>query len=208
MDGFAVRSAETLLASPEHPVLLELAGSSAAGAPSEHALAEHGAIRIMTGAVVPEGADAVVPFEDRDLEASEDGIVLTRHVSPGENVRLAGEDLGRGAVAINAGSVMRPFEIGLCAALGIDSVRGHRRPRVGVLVTGNEVVRSSQPLGAGEIRDSNGPLIATMLGRWGAEVVALGTVADDVAEVKNRLAVNRSLDFMVTTGGVSVGDFD
>jgi molybdopterin molybdotransferase len=195
MDGYAVRSADT-------PGLLTVVGHSAAGKPEPRRLEAGEAIVISTGAVVPDGADAVVPVERTS------GEVEVEPVSPGDNVRPRGGDARTGDVIVESGDVLRPAQLGALAAAGIATVRCTRRPRVSVLATGSELRAPGETLAPGEIYESNTVLLAAQLASAGAEVTVIPAVSDD--EAATRAALERGLgsDVLVTSGGVSVGPHD
>ena len=195
MDGFAVRAADT-------PGRLSVVGQSAAGAPAQQELGAGQAIVISTGAVVPAGADAVVPVERTS------GEVEVEAVSPGENIRPRGGDARIGDVVVEPGDVLRPAQLGALAAAGIATLRCARRPRVAVLATGTELRAPGEPLAPGEIYESNTVLLTAQLESAGAEVTVLVAVSDDVRAT--RTAIERGLDHdvLVTSGGVSVGPHD
>lgn len=217
MDGYAVRAADTAGATAASPVALDLIGAIAAGSLSAPSLSTGHAVRVMTGAIMPEGADAVVRFEetdetaygpDRDARRPRASIGIIRPAKPMDNVRPAGEDVRRGAVVIPSGAVLRPPEIGLLAALNRPSIRVHRRPRVAMLSTGDEIAELGSPLPPGAIRDSNSYTLAAMARRFGANVDLLGVARDNMASLSSRLASARAADLIVTSGGVSLGDYD
>jgi molybdopterin molybdotransferase len=198
MDGFAVRAGDT-------PGRLRLAGASAAGTPFAGVVEAGQAIAISTGAVVPEGADAVVPVE-RTQAAGE--AVEVEAVSPGEHVRPRGGDVRRGEVVAAAGARLGSWAVGAAAAVGVARVLVARRPRVAVLATGSELREPGAALLDGEIYESNTRLIGALLEQTGAQVDVLGSVADD--ERSTRAALERGLEaeVLVTSGGVSVGQHD
>lgn len=195
MDGYAVRAADT-------PGPLTVVGHSAAGKPESRALGAGEAIVISTGAVVPEGADAVVPVERTSGELEVEG------VRPGENVRPRGGDASTGDVIVERGDVLRPPQLGALAAAGVVLVRCARKPRVSVLATGSELRTPGEQLAPGEIYESNSVLLAAQLESVGADVTVLHSVGDD--EAATRAALERGLesDVLVTSGGVSVGPHD
>ncbi|HXK15957.1 MAG TPA: gephyrin-like molybdotransferase Glp [Gaiellaceae bacterium] len=195
MDGYAVRAADT-------PGSLTVVGHSAAGKPESRELGAGEAIVISTGAVVPAGADAVVPVERTSGEVEVEG------VRPGENVRPRGGDARTGEVIVERGDVLRPAQLGALAAAGVVLVRCARRPRVSVLATGSELRAPGEQLAPGEIYESNSVLLAAQLESAGAEVTVLHSVGDD--EGATRAALERGLDsdVLVTSGGVSVGPHD
>ena len=195
MDGYAVRAADT-------PGELAVVGHSAAGKPEARALEAGEAIVISTGAVVPEGADAVVPIERTA------GEVEVERVHPGDNVRPRGGDARVGDVIVERGAVLRPAQLGALAAAGVATVRCTRRPRVSVLATGSELRTPGEALAPGEIYESNTVSLAAQLASVGAEVTVLEAVGDE--EHATRAALERGLesDVLVTSGGVSVGPHD
>lgn len=214
MDGFAVRASDTLGATHENPVLLRVIAEAAAGYASDVTLDMGTAVRIMTGAPIPAAADAVVRFEETDegsgtvRHSAGATVQLHRGVVSGENVRPVGEDIHAGATILTAGTRVRPAEIGVLATLNRARVTVHRRPRVGILATGDEIVDAGLPLAPGQIRNSNGPMIAAMVTRIGGEAVPLGIARDRDSDLESRLEAASGLDLLLTTGGVSVGDFD
>jgi molybdopterin molybdotransferase len=199
MDGFAVRAADT-------PGTLAVVGASAAGRPSRLTLGEGQAIAISTGAVVPDGADAVVPIED--VSEGHSAVVVPDPVSRSANVRDRGSDLGAGATVIDAGVRLGPGRLGALSAAGLVAVRCTRRPRVAVLVTGTELRDPGATLGPGEIYDSNGLVLETQARSAGAEVERLPRVEDDEGATRNAIARGLEADVLLTTGGVSVGEHD
>jgi molybdopterin molybdotransferase len=206
MDGFAVRAADTSRAAAGPPVTLALAGESRAGRPAGHALAGGEAIAISTGAMVPEGADAVVRVEDTSVR---DGAVEVRvSAKPGANIRRAGEDVRAGQTMISRGTEIGPAELGVLASLGLARVGCARRPRLSVLTTGDELHAPGEQLAPGGIRNTNAYSVPALAERAGATVIAVETVRDDAEAT--RAAVERALegDVAVICGGVSVGEHD
>jgi molybdopterin molybdotransferase len=195
MDGYAVRAADT-------PGPLNVVGHSAAGKPETRALGIGEAIEISTGAVVPEGADAVVPVERTS------GAVEVEGVRPGENVRPRGGDARTGDVVVERGDVLRPAQLGALAAAGVVVVRCTRQPRVSVLATGSELRAPGEELAPGEIYESNTVLLAAQLASAGAEVTVLHSVGDDERATRDALERGLDSDVLVTSGGVSVGPHD
>jgi molybdopterin molybdotransferase len=206
MDGYAVRVADTLPASPDNPLSLRVIGEIAAGQAPSSGLAPETAMRIMTGAPLPAGADAVIRFE----EVVEDGahVRLSRSVRDAENVREAGEDVVARSTVVKAGTIIGPMQIGLLAAVGQTTVNTVRRPVVAVLSTGDEVIGAGTDLGPAQIRNSNGPMLAAMVRQFGAEPRELGIAGDTERAIRDRLTAGGGADLLVTSGGVSVGDFD
>lgn len=208
MDGYAVRAVDTSGA----PVRLPVVDVVAAGSTPSRPLSAGVAIRIMTGAPMPLGADAVVRFEETDeplrAPAGRDSVLITRAVSPRENVRDPGEDIRAGAVAIPAEMAVGPAEVGVLASLNMPSVRVHRRPRVAILSTGDEVVDLGPDLLPGQIRNSNSYTVASLVRLAGGEPLLLGVARDSTDDLRDRLASARQPDLYVTSGGVSLGDYD
>jgi molybdopterin molybdotransferase len=135
-------------------------------------------------------------------------VAIATPARPGENIRPIGEDVHAGEMVLAAGTRVRPAEIGVLATLNRTEVTVHRRPRVGVLATGDEVVDAGEPLGPGQIRNSNAPMLGALVARCGGEAVPLGTARDTEEDLRDRLARAEGLDLLLTTGGVSVGDYD
>jgi molybdenum cofactor synthesis domain-containing protein len=207
MDGYAVRATDTAGASPEAPVRLRVVGDLPAGHAPSVAVGAGEAIRIMTGAPMPDGADAIVMVE-LTARDGDDGVLVQGRVEPGRHVRAAGGDLQVGATVFTPGTRLRAAHVGVLAAVDAHTVRVHRRPRVGVLSTGDELVESG-PLAPGKIRDSNRPMLLALLADAGVEAVDLGRVADDEALMTTTLdAAITDCDVVITSGGVSVGDYD
>jgi molybdopterin molybdotransferase len=199
MDGFAVRSADT-------PGELSVAFRIAAGSPAPRALEEGEAMGIATGGVVPEGADAVIPFEY--VVDSDNKVRISDPVPPGANVRPRGSDAAADDVVLEAGGRLGPTQLGALAAAGISEVVCAARPRATVLATGTELRAPGEPLGPGEVYEANGLILAAQLRSAGADAERLAAVADD--EGAHRDALERALeaDVVVTSGGVSVGPHD
>ena len=203
VDGYAVRAADTEGA----PVELDAIGVLAAGFAADRAVEAGQALRIMTGAPLPDGADAVVMVED--TESTGDRVRIARTVAAGDAVRRAGDDVRAGEVVLAAGTVLRPAHLGVLSSIGVLEVPVVPKARVGVLSTGDELVEGGAPLRPGQIRESNRPMLLALVAEAGAEAVDLGLVRDDEAElaaVIERAATE--CDALVTSGGVSMGDFD
>ena len=217
MDGYAVRAADVAGALPEMPATLPVVADIAAGAlPPAKPLPAGSAARIMTGAPVPPGADAIVPIEATDDAQSSSGapppaaVRILKAASPGKNVRRPGEDVRAGELVLPAGHVIRPAAIGLLAALGMSRVPVRRRPRVAVLSTGDELVDLAQALGPGQIYDSNSHTLAALIAAYGGQPLRLGRVPDRLDEMSRRLreAAEAGADLILSSAGVSVGAFD
>lgn len=204
MDGYAVRSQDVSKA----PVALRVIEDVAAGSVASRAVDAGTAIKIMTGAPMPEGADAVVRVEDTIQKGDE--VTITIGVPAGTSVRAAGGDVEAGAEVFPAGTRITPVHIGVLANLGMHRVPVRRRPRVALASTGDELVAvEGPPLGPGQIRDSNRPMLSALLTELGVEVVDLGRIPDQAAELRRSLAegVDRA-DAVITSGGVSMGEYD
>lgn len=207
MDGYALRAEDTAGATPDRPVRLTVAGALPAGTPDAPTVAPGTAWRILTGAPIPPGADAVAPQEK--VVRDGDTLVVTHPVTAGGDIRRAGEDLARGEVAVVRGTALRPGEIGVLASLGFGTVPVHRRARVAVLTTGSELVEAGSFLGPGQIRDANLPALCAQLAAMGALPLPFPRIPDRPEAVAEALrAAARQADFVLTTGGVSVGDHD
>ena len=208
MDGYAVLAADTAGAGPETPTRLRIVGEIAAGYVSETGVSPGTAIRIMTGAPIPSGADAVVKVEDTASQGEEVEVFV--EVPIGQYIRPAGEDVRRGELVLPRGTVIRPQEIGMLAALGQKEVLVTRRPRVAILATGDEVVEIDAPLAPGKIRDANSYTNAAQVIKCGGIPIMLGIARDRVQDLteKIRAGLAQGVDLFLTSGGVSVGDFD
>jgi molybdopterin molybdotransferase len=206
MDGYAVRAVDTRAASAGRPVTLAVVGEVAAGAVASRELGPGQAYRILTGAPLPGGSDAVVPQED--VRRHEGEVWLERPVSPGACVRPRGEDIRCGDLVLEPGTVLRPAALGVLAALGRARVDVHRRPVVAVLSTGDELVAPGAPLGPGQIPDSNTYTLCGLVAEAGATPRSLGIARDRREELLERLREGFEADVLVSSAGVSVGDRD
>lgn len=210
MDGYALRSRDTDGATAEMPVSLTVVGTVAAGEDPRSIVDVGQALRIMTGAPLPPGADAVVRFEEAD-ELDATTVRVRRPIGEHEHVRFAGEDVRVGETAVAAGTVVSPAVVGLLAALGAPAVRIHRQPRVAILSTGDELVPVEGEAGPGRIRDSNSAMLAALVTHAGGLPCALGVAQDTMDELRGalrRAVTELAPDLMVTSGGVSVGHYD
>jgi molybdopterin molybdotransferase len=207
MDGYAVRAADLAEVSPEHQMTLPVTGEIAAGQPAMIALAPGTAARIMTGAPIPHGADAVVPVEWTDGGIAH--VAVAQRPEPGNAVRLAGEDLHAGDQVLTAGTVLGPRQVGLLAGIGRARALVRPRPRVVVISSGDELVEPGHPLGEGHIYDSNSYTLAAAARRAGAVAYRVGSVADDAKTVTDTLEDQLvRADVVITSGGVSKGAYD
>lgn len=216
MDGYAVRAGDTAGASEAAPVELRVTANLAAGYVHAGSVGPGEAIRIMTGAPIPAGADAVVPFEETDevlrglgeRPASGGSVRVFKAASPGANVRGRAGDIASGSIVIPAGRVLRPSEIGVLASIGASEVSVFRRPVVGVLSTGDEITAPGEALLPGRIYDANSPAIASMVAKAGGIPRPLGIAKDTVEDLTARIRQGLDADMIVTSAGVSRGDFD
>jgi molybdopterin molybdotransferase len=225
MDGYAVRAADVASASEGAPVRLEVSGEVPAGGAADGEVEHGSAIRIATGAPLPDGAEAVVPVEQttpldaagtpgsrgRDAAGPVPAAILVHAAGPaGANVRRRGSDLSEGAEILAPGSPMTPAAVALAAGAGLATVHVRRQPRVAVLATGNEVRAAGEELGPAGIPDANGPGLRALVETAGAATIDLGIAPDDQADVVGRLrsALAQGTDAIVVAGGVSVGPYD
>ena len=213
MDGFALRAADVSGASLGEPIVLEVIGEVPAGHAPDVGVTPGTAIRVFTGALMPPGADAVVPVEDTDaprgLAARPDRVAIHQGAATGAHIRLAGEDVRAGERILPAGVTVSPARLALAAATGHGELLVHRRPRVAVLATGDELVPAGRPLGAAGIHDSNSVSLAAQVRAAGAKPVRLGLARDRSEEVVARLREGVAVaDMVIASGGVSVGAHD
>jgi len=218
MDGYAVRAEDTAGASPQSPVTLRVIGEVAAGHLFDGAVTAGAAVRIMTGAPVPRGADAIVPFEETDeppgrafgsFAKGRESVGIFKAARPGANVRRAGEDVARGSVVMRAGIELKAAQIGVLASLGAPTVSVVRRPVVAIVSTGDELLELGEPPQPGKIYDSNGYSVEALVREAGGLPRRLGiardTVEDLTAKIREAL---RDADLVITSAGVSRGDYD
>lgn len=212
LDGYAVRAADIAGASPEQPAQLRVVDSVAAGGLALESVQKGTAVRIMTGAAVPEGADAVVMLEQTAEAKLADGspaVLIKRAGTAGQNIAPRGEEFRLGSALAAPGTLVRPGHVALLGTFGYAEVAVHKRPRVAVFATGSELLPVEASLAPGQIRDSNSCMVAAMIEQSGAEPVICGSLPDEPAAVAAALASAwAEADLIVTTGGVSVGDFD
>jgi len=214
MDGYAVRAEDTRGASRSSPRELIVVGEIAAGSIPRGEVKPGTAIRIMTGAPLPKGADAVVQFEDTDeanrklSRGSLSQIGIFCQVENGFNVRYKGEDIAAGELVLKEGKTLRPSEIGVLASVGRATAAVIRRPIVAVLATGDELVGADQPLAPGKIHDSNSYTIAAEILRYGGIPRILGIGRDLIPALTEKINEGLDADMLITSGGVSLGDYD
>ena len=202
MDGYAVRADDV----KNVPVLLKVVEEIPAGSMASKKLQQGEAMRIMTGAQIPDGCDAVVQQEWTEMEGINVRIMKT--VSSKHNIRHAGADIQKGSIVFNKGQAIRPQEIGLLASLGIQFISVYRKPAVAVLATGNELVEIDKPLTAGKIRNSNAHVLGALLNELGCTVKHLGIAKDNPEDVKLKVMEGLKYDMLISSGGVSVGKYD
>ncbi len=217
MDGFAVQFSSITGATPHRPkVLRVISDEIAAGSITDREVAPGTAIRIMTGAPVPKGADTVVTFEDTDekerrASASESSlreVGIRQEIPKGSNIRWAGEDIKKGRLVLNKGRVFGPAEIGVLASLGKATTSVFRRPVVAILATGNELIHIGNPLAPGKIYNSNSYGLAAQVLRYGGIPKLLGIAPDNFSFLVEAIHQGFDSDLLITSGGVSVGDYD
>ncbi|WP_243094852.1 gephyrin-like molybdotransferase Glp [Thermus thalpophilus] len=205
IDGYACREEDTLGASPETPVRLRVIGEAPAGRPFAGRIGEKEAVAVYTGAPIPQGANAVVRVEDTRREG--EYVLLFAPASP-KDIRPKGDDLRRGEVYLRRGDLLTPGRLGLAAAMGYPRLKVFRRPRVGILSTGDEVVEPGEALPFGGVYNSNAYSLLGLVLEAGGEPVLLGKVPDRPEEVLARLERAGPLDLLLTSGGVSMGAYD
>jgi len=205
VDGYAVMAADTAGA----PVDLQVIGAIAAGEAPTIAITPGTAIRIMTGAPLPDGADAIVMVEETTTAADDLTVTINSSVGVDAAVRRAGEDMQPGQQVFPTGTMLQPGHLGVLATLGLEEIVTHRRPTVGVISTGDELIEGPQQLAPGQIRDSNRRTLLSMVAQTGCEAIDLGLIRDDEAAVEAALRSGADqCDAIITSGGVSMGDFD
>ena len=215
-DGYAVRSQDVKGACKESPVVLAVTETVRAGRLPRSPVKRGTAVRIMTGSVVPEGADCVVRFEDTDEPGDKNGpsrlkargVKMYASPSPGANIRPAGSNAREGSLILHRGTVVGPAQVSALAALGKKNVKVVRRPLIGVIATGDELVSPGRGLKPGKTYDCNTSAMASLIVHYGGVPRLLGMARDNEASVRARIEKGMTLDAVVTTGGVSMGDFD
>jgi molybdopterin molybdotransferase len=214
MDGYAVRAGDVAGASEGTPCTLRIVGTIAAGQLPSDSVTAGTAIRIMTGAPIPPGADSVVPFEETDeVERRSEGrplheVSVNMPAALGAHIRTAGRDITQGQTVLKAGTVMRPPQIGLLASLGHSNALVHRRPVVAILATGDELTQPGEALPEGRIYDSNSPGLTAAVLESGGVPKPIGFARDDLDSVNAKLDEGLDADLLITSAGVSKGDFD
>ncbi|HEV8573822.1 MAG TPA: gephyrin-like molybdotransferase Glp, partial [Dehalococcoidia bacterium] len=217
MDGYAVRASDTAGAGADSPVQLSVIGEVAAGYEFDGAVGSGTAVRIMTGAPVPEGFDSIVPFEETDepFEKAPAGarsmaaqVRVFKEARPGANIRRRGEDVRAGQVVVPKGTTLRPSEIGVIASVGRESVSAIRRPVVAILSTGDELLTPGEPRAGARIYDSNAHSVGALVQRYGGVPRLLGIAKDTVEALTVKINEGLAADLLITSAGVSRGDYD
>lgn len=216
MDGYAVHAEDTTGATEENPVTLTVVADLAAGYVLDTPV-EHGqAVRIMTGAPMPPGADSIVPFEETDEPLREptqaavkaETVKVLKAALPGANIRYRAEDITENDVVIEAGRTVRPSEVGVIASIGLTEIPVYRRPVVAILSTGDEITAPGEPLEPGHIYDANAYSVAAQVRQYGGIPKLLGIARDTVEDLTAKVREGLDADMLVTSAGVSRGDFD
>ena len=207
MDGYAVLSSDLSAVDGNNPARLKVIETVAAGGVPSRAVKPGSCVQIMTGALMPAGADSVVMVERTRREG--DDVIILDAVSPGTNVREAGEDLTSGEVVVKRGDELNPARIGLLAATGVSRISVYTKPKVAVIITGDELIEPGSLLVPGKIFNSNGYILLSMIREAGAVPVEFGIVGDDVAALRAAFTdAFSSCDVVISSGGVSAGEFD
>ncbi|MEX2426469.1 MAG: gephyrin-like molybdotransferase Glp [Thermomicrobiaceae bacterium] len=216
MDGYALNAEDVRSATYESPVVLAIVENLPAGRSPERTPGPGEATRIMTGAVMPEGTDSVVRFEETseardaaDLPSERSATVeICRAPRVGDNVREAGEDIRAGEIVLHAGTILDGTSLGILASVNRPHVLAIRRPKVGILATGDEVVDPGEPISPGQIRNSNNFMLAGLVREAGGDPLVLGVARDTESALRERLEEAQGFDLLLTSGGVSIGDYD
>lgn len=207
MDGYAVKSSDTFGASKDRPKTLKVISDLKAGSLSPDAIKDNQAIRIMTGAIMPDGADSVIIVELTEKEGM-DKVKVFKETTPGENIRRSGEDIRKGEKVIEKGTLLNSAHIGILASLGKSKIKVTRRPRVAVLATGDEVIDVDEELTPGKLRSSNTYTLYSQILKCGGIPKNLGIAKDRPEELERKIKEGLDCDLILTSGGVSVGDYD
>lgn len=214
MDGYAVRAEDVAAAGQDSPVVLPVIGEIAAGSPPEPAVTPGAVVRIMTGAPVPPGADAIVRFEDTDEQSRRasgqplDAITIYASPRVGTSIRAAGEDVQAGEMVLAKGTELTPARLGVLASVGMATVPVYPRPVVAILASGNEIAAPGDELGVGHIYDINTYTVQGLVQQMGAVARPLGIARDTEESVRHHVEQAREADFLITSAGVSVGYYD
>lgn len=208
VDGYTLRAEGTYGVSPSNPIVFEVVGAVEIGLPSSNTLKKQQAMKIATGAAIPEGADSVVMIEYTE-KIGDYKVEVYSSLSPGENVSKKGEDVKKGDRILSKGTLLQPQDIGILAAIGKGEVKVVRRPRVAVLSTGNELVELGENVKLGKIIDSNRLILMAMVRELGGEPVDFGIARDNIGEIRSKIASGiQNNDMVLVSGGTSVGAGD
>lgn len=207
LDGYAVMASDIKNASKEKPVKLDVIDFIPAGYVSNKEIKSGQAMKIMTGAQIPNGADVVIRFEDTVF--TDTGVTIFQLLKSGSNISRKGEDMTSGDLVLNQGSIINAPEVGILATLGRSYVNVYRQPRIAIISTGDELLDPHQPLMPGKIRNSNAYTLAALIKKIGAKPLIMGICNDDIDSIVNKITPTLEwADIIITTGGVSVGDCD
>ena len=208
VDGYALKAKETFAASRSNPIVFDVQGYIAAGTKSMITLGKQQTVRIATGACIPEGADAVVLIESTQ-QTGFDKVEVYSALTPGQNIQTKGEDVKKEEKILTRGTVIQPQDIGIMVSLQMINVSVIRKPKVGVLSTGNELVNFARDVELGKIIDSNRPILMAMIKNLGGEPIDLGIAKDELEDIRSRIAIGlENSDVVLVSGGTSVGDVD
>lgn len=208
MDGYAVKSADTRGASPQTPRTLNIIEELKAGMISSRQIKDGEAIKLMTGVPIPGGADAVIMVEDTERSETRAKVKVFKEVEEGENIRMAGEDIKKGEPVIQKGTLLKPAHMGILAALGIPQIKVTKRPKVAILATGDELCDVGKKLTPGKIYTSNTWTLYAQVLSCGGIPHNKGIAKDNTEEIEKKIKSGLSCDLIVTSGGVSMGDYD
>jgi len=209
MDGFAVRSRDTKGASPENPVTLTMVSISSAGTPSNVSLNPGECIQCMTGAKIPDGADAIIMVEDSSGFSDSDTVQIMIETFPGKHIRKMGEEIKEGEILIQKGTTATPSEIGTCATFGYGELVVSKKPKIAIFGTGDELIEPGKNLGEGQIYNSNLYVFKELVDRAGGEVVMQDVIKDDKDSLREFLSrALETCDVIISSGGVSMGRYD
>ena len=209
MDGFAVRSRDTKGASPENPVTLTMVSISSAGTPSNVSLNPGECIQCMTGAKIPDGADAIIMVEDSSGFSDSDTVQIMIEALPGKHIRKMGEEIKEGEILIEKGTTATPSEIGTCATFGYGELVVSKKPKIAIFGTGDELIEPGNNLGEGQIYNSNLYVFKELVDRAGGEIVVQDVIKDDKDSLREFLSrALETCDVIISSGGVSMGRYD